>query len=229
MRFIITLLCGVSLASAQEKATRSCRIVFVMAPEDAPRSLFLFDGTTTQKVELPRMNLSPVYEIAPGEISLRLLPAPPAKPEEINPVAPAARLAAAITDCYLIVGSDPSNPVAPVKFAVIDAGNSVFKNGQMLWFNLSDKLVGGQVGKQKLSIAPNARSVIEAPSSKREDYNVSLAYYASQGGKRQPLCETKWNHDPESRTLLFLITQAGTRTPRVMGFTDSRVSPNSAP
>lgn len=223
MRILSLIFCGLSLAAtAQEKAARSCRIIFLKAPENAPQTLQLFDGTTSQEVELPRMNFSPVYQIAPGAINLRLLPAPPAKPEDINPAAPGAKVAADVADCYLLVASDPTNPVTPVRMSVINAGQSVFKNGQMLWFNLSDKTVGGQIGKQQLSIAPNARSVIDAPASKSEEYNVNLAYYKSGNEKLQPLCETKWRHDPASRTVLFLINEPGTRTPRVMGFPDRR-------
>jgi hypothetical protein len=223
MRILSLIFCGLSLAAtAQEKATRTCRIIFLQAPENAPQSLQLFDGTTSQEVELPRMNFSPVYQIEPGAISLRLLPAPPAKPEEINPAAPGAKVAADVTDCYLLVASDPTNPVTPVRMSVINAGQGIFKNGQMLWFNLSDKTVGGQIGKQRLSIEPSARSVIDAPASKSEDYNVNLAFYITGNEKLQPLCETKWHHDPGSRTVLFLINEPGSRTPRVLGFPDRR-------
>ena len=209
-------------ATAQEKATRSCRIIFLKAPDDAPETLQLFDGATSQEVELPQMNFSQVYQIAPGPLNLRLLPAAPVKPEEINPAAPGAKLAAEITDFYLLVASDPANPVAPVRMSVINAGQEVFKNGQMLWFNLSDKAVGGQVGRQRLTIAPNARSVLDAPAEKGENYNVNLAFYITGNEKLHPLCETKWHHDPTSRTVLFLINEPGSRTPRVMGFPDRR-------
>ena len=211
-------------ATAQEKATRSCRIIFLKAPEDAPQTLQLFDGTTSQEVELPQMNLSRVYPIAPGAINLRLLREVPVKPEEINPAAPGAKVAAEITDFYLLVASDPTNPVAPVRMSVINAGQDVFKNGQMLWFNLSDKSVGGQIGKQRLSIAANARSILDAPAGESQDYNVNLAFYMPGDEKLHPLCETKWHHDPGSRTVLFLINEPGSRTPRVLGFPDRRES-----
>ena len=209
-------------ATAQEKAIRSCRIIFLKAPEDAPHTLQLFDGATSQEVELPRMNFSRVYKIAPGAINLRLLPEAPVKPEEINPAAPGAKVAAEITDFYLLVASDPSNSVAPVRMSVINAGQEVFKNGQMLWFNLSDKSVGGQIGSQRLSIAPNARSILDAPAEKTENYNVNLAFYIPGNEKLHPLCETKWHHDPASRTVLFLVNEPGSRTPRVLGFPDRR-------
>ena len=223
MRVLILISCLLAAAAAaQEKSTRTCRIVFLLAPTDAPRTLQLFDGSTSQEVELPRMNLSRIYQIAPGPVTLRLLPEPPAKPLEINPAAPAAKLAADISDCYLLVASDPANPVTPVRMSVIDAGQGVFRNGQMLWFNLSDKAVGGQLGKQRLSVAPNARSIVDSPADKNGDYPVDLAFQMPGDSKLQPLCETKWRHDPNSRSLLFVVTEPGTRTPQVMGFHDRR-------
>lgn len=220
--FILLTLVFIAPAIAQEKSTRTCRIIFLMAPTDAPRTLQLFDGATSQEVELPRMNLSRVYQIAAGPVTLRLLPEPPAKPLEINPAAPAAKVAADVSDCYLLVASDPSNPVTPVRMSVVDAGQGVFRNGQMLWFNLSDKSVGGQVGKQRMSVAPNARVIVDSPADKGGDYPVNLAFQMPGDSKLQPLCETKWRHDPNSRNLLFVVNEPGNRTPQVMGFHDRR-------
>jgi hypothetical protein len=230
MRIPLLILCVLSLAaSAQETAKRSCRIIFLKAPEDAPRTLQLFDGVTSQEVELPRMNFSQVYQIAPGPINLRLLREAPAKPAQIDPAAPGAKVAAEVIDFYLLVASDPANPVAPVRMSVINAGQGVFKNGQMLWFNLSDKSVGGQIGTQRLAIASNARSILDAPAGETGDYNVNLAFYIPGDEKLHPLCETKWHHDPASRTVLFLVNEPGSRTPRVLGFPDSRAPHKDEP
>src|SRR6478672_856575 len=103
MRLLILILSGFSLtATAQEKNSRSCRIVFLMPPPGAPRTLHLFDGTSSREVELPRMNFSRVYQIAAGDVTLRLLPEAPVKPEDINPAAPGAKVAANVSDCYLL-------------------------------------------------------------------------------------------------------------------------------
>ena len=229
MRIHLLIFCALSLAaSAQESAKRSCRIIFLNAPDDAPETLQLFDGTTSQEVGLPKMNLSKIYQVAPGAINLRLLREPPVKPEQIDPAAPGAKVAAEVIDFYLLVASDPANPVVPVRMSVINAGQGVFKNGQMLWFNLCDKSVGGQIGKQRLAIAPNARSVLDAPVGEAGDYNVNLAFYVSGDEKLHPLCETKWHHDPAARTVLFIVNQPGSRTPRVMGFPDRR-EPTATP
>lgn len=223
MRRLFHLLCLLSLvATAHAKTARTCRILFLGAPDGAPEKLHLFDGTNSQEVELPQMNLSPVYPLPAGPLVLRMLPSAPAKPQDVSPEAPKATLAEAITDCYLLVSTDPTNKIAPVKLQIIDADPAKFTNGQMLWFNLTNNSVGGQVGDVQLAMAANSRKIIEPPAAGNDDYNVNLSYRMPGNERLYPLCETKWQHDTRSRTVVFVVAQQGTRTPRVLGFPDYR-------
>lgn len=210
------------LATAQAKGTRTCRLLFLGAPDGAPEKLHLFDGTTSQEVELPQMNLSPVYQLVGGPLVLRLLPAAPAKPEDVSSDAPKVALPEAVTDCYLLVSSDPTNKIAPVKLQVIDADPAKFTNGQMLWFNLTPNQIGGKIGDSDLAMTANSRKILDAPASANEDYNVNLSFRMPGNERLYPLCETKWQHDTRSRTVVFVVIQEGTRTPRVLGFPDYR-------
>jgi hypothetical protein len=220
---LVHLLCLLSIgATAHAKTARTCRILFLGAPEGAPEKLHLFDGTTSQEVELPQMNLSPVYPLAAGSLVLRLLPAAPAKPADVSPEAPKATLAETVIDCYLLVSSDPANKIAPVKVQVIDADPAKFTNGQMLWFNLTPNAIGGQVGSEQLAMAANSRKIIDPPAPGNDDYNVNLSFRMPGNERLYPLCETKWQHDTRSRTVVFVVAQQGTRTPRVLGFPDYR-------
>jgi len=154
MRAALFLLILSLSATAAEKSTRTCRILFIAAPESALTTLYLFDGKTAQEVELTRMGFSPIYKISPEAVSLALLPTAPPTPATsaaavVPAGAPAAGIAASIRDFYLIVSSDPANQVAPVKMQVVDADAANFKPGQMLWFNLTQNKVGGIVGRQR--------------------------------------------------------------------------------
>jgi hypothetical protein len=225
LRFFHLLVLIPMLVASVAAGDRSCRILFLGAPENAPEKLHLFDGTTSQEVELPRMNLSPVYRISAESTTLQLHPAPVPDPASASPGAPKAELAAAVVDSYLLVSSDPSNKYVPVRMQVIDAGSTVFKPGEMLWFNLTKNSVGGKVGGEQLSMTPNSRAILKAPAGGNEDYNVNLSFRQPGNERLHPLCETKWLHDPRSRTLVFVFGQDGTRTPRVVGFPDYRTSP----
>jgi len=223
MRLITCLLfCLFALAPVQSTGARTCRILFLGAPAGAPEKLQLFDGTATQEVELPKMNLSPVYKLPAGPLVIRLLESPPATPEEVNQDAPKVAVAEDVTDFYLLVSSDPSNKVVPVKMQVIDANTSKFRKGQMLWFNLTENRVGGQVGTEKLVMDANSKTILDAPAAGNDDFLVNLSFRMPGNEQLYPLCETKWLHDPRSRSVHFVITQEGGRTPRILGFPDYR-------
>ena len=228
MRFPLFTLLLLSLAAqAADQGSRTCRILFLDAPDAAPEKLQLFDGTSSQEVELARMGFSPTYKIIPGDLTLTLLPKPPDPPATVGgpPVipldAPKALLAAAISDFYLIVSSDPSNKVTPVKVQIVNASAENFKPGQMLWFNLTENKIGGAVGSQKLDVGPNSRIILDAPASKQEDYRVNIQFIPPGKQRVEPLCETNWSHDPRSRSVYFVV-DAGGILPRIYGFPDFR-------
>jgi hypothetical protein len=234
MRFplFILLLASVT-AHAAETASRTCRILFLNGPSDAPKTLYLSDGVSSQEVELPHMNFSPVYEIRSGALTLAMLPSPPVPragtTPEIPAEAPNAALTETITDFYLILSSDPDNKVAPVKIQVVNADVSNFKRGQMLWYNLTDTKVGGILGSRKLLIQPNSRLILDAPANGLEDYYVNIHFQPAGKTRAEPLCETRWTHDPRSRSVSFILKPTNSLIPRILCFSDFRTEKNSKP
>lgn len=224
---VLVLLLATLPISAQEKKgeKRTCRILYLRAPSGAPTKLQLFDGKTSQEVDLPRMNFSKPYILPPGPLNLRMLTQPVLLPEELPAGAPTAVVPADMRDCYLLVSADPGNAVAPVRLQVVDAGTSKFRTGQILWFNLSPHHVGGTVGSEKLKLKPQSRTVMNSPANKRERYPVDLAFVVNGDKRLHPLCETAWLHDPRSRMVAFVFNEKGRRTPRVLAFSDFRPPP----
>lgn len=228
MRTAFFLLILSLTATAAEKSTRTCRILFIAAPESALKTLFLFDGQTAQEVELARMGFSPIYKVSSEAVNLAMLPTapPPATTTGAASIVPAGAptvgIAASIRDFYLIVTSDPANQVAPVKMQVVDANAANFKPGQMLWFNLTQNKVGGTVGTRKLVINPNSRVILEEPANRLEEYHVNIQFVAPGKERPEPLCETNWSHDPRSRSVLFVFQSPGSVVPRIQGFPDYR-------
>jgi hypothetical protein len=221
MKLLIFLLLAAS-AVGQTTSKHTCRILFLDGPDDAPDKLQLFDGTDCQEVDLPRLNFSKVYPLRPGPLRLLMLPSPPADPQSPPAGAPVATIPGTLTDFYLLVTSDPANPVAPVRLQVIDAGTDRLHAGQMLWLNLTDHTIRGRVGTEKLALKPRSRLTMDPPAASNADYPVNLAYQISGGKHPYPLCETQWRHDPRSRSLAFVIAKPGVRTPRVLVFPDYR-------
>ncbi len=230
MRLLACLICLLPFAApAQDAGGRTCRVVFLGASEKDPEKLHLHDGTASREIDLPRLNLSKVYPLPGGEITLRLLPAPPAEGEVPNPAAPSVKVPETTGDIYLLVSPDPANKTVPARMQVIDASAERFKPGQMLWFNLTAHEVGGQVGQQKLAMKSRSKVILDPPAAKAGDYNVNLSFRIAGKDSLYPLCETRWVHDPANRTVLFVINEPGSRAPRVLGFPDHRAEAGKNP
>jgi hypothetical protein len=224
MRLLTLLLaCLPVVAFAQEKpkSHRTCRVLVLGERGSVPSPLYLYDGTKAQEIELPRMNLSQPYGMPAGALSLKLLSAPPAEGKPVDPAAPGASVAETVGAFYLLLTADPANKVVPVRMQVIDASAEHFKPGQMLWYNLTGVDVTGQVGKQQLAVKARSKVILDAPAAGQQDYNVSLDYKHPTDGKTYPICETRWQHDPQARTILFIAAEGGSPIPRVMSFRDN--------
>ena len=228
LTYLALLLTALPVA-AQKKSdkARTCRIIYLRAPAGAPTKLHLFDGKTSQEVDLPRMNFSQPYTLPPGRLKLRMVAQPVIDPDKLPKLAPAAVVPATTRDCYLIVSADPHNAVAPVRIQVINANAERFSKGQILWFNLSKHIVKGTVGNQKIKLPPQSRRLMKPPANKREQYPIDLSFTISGDKRTHPLCETSWLHDPRSRMVAFVFTEKGRRTPRVLAFPDFRSPPKS--
>lgn len=224
---LLTLLAATACAFGQNVPEHTCRILFLNRPADAPKTLHLFDGVSSQEVELPRMNLSPIYKLRSGPLNLRLLPAPVADPKTVSPDAPSATIPETCTDFYLLVTTDHGNKVTPVRMVAVNANAEQLARGQMLWFNLSDKAVAGTVGSEKILLKPNSREVLKEPRSGQGDYLVDLYFRVKDDETVHPLCETKWSHDPRSRSLVFVFPEGTRRAPRVSAFSDYRQEPEN--
>ena len=210
------------VSAVAQESQRTCRILFLAAPVDAPQKVFLFDGITSQEVELPSMNLSKVYSLAAGNLTLSMLETKPAADVPLPLGAPKAAVAETLQDIYILVASDPANKVVPVRFQVINANADGFRNGQLLWYNLSPHRIGGKIGTEVLDLAPNARAILKAPSNTSGDYNVKIGYVPAGTERAEPICETVWTHEPRSKNIVFVVPVAESRIPRIMGFPDFR-------
>lgn len=211
-----------------EKKRRTCRILFLARPDDAPEKAFLHDGMASHEVSLPGMNLSDVYELPAGTITLRMLPRQPADQETVPTGAPAVVVPEAVKNCYLLVASDPDNKVMPVRIQIVNADPNGFRKGQMMWINLSPYTVGGVLGASKLKVAPKSMAIIPPPAKTFENYQVDLGYLPDAEKPAEPLCTTLWRHNPESRSVVFVMSSPNSRIPQIRSFLDARIETDVA-
>lgn len=222
MKSLLLLLLLASIAWAQKPDEHTCRILFLNGPDNAPEKLILFDGVGSQEVALPRLNLSPVYKLRPGNLKLHLLTTAPIDPKAIPEGAPSVMVPASASDFYLIVTNDRSNAVVPVQMQLVNANAKHLGRGEMLWFNLTKKTIAGQVGTEKVVLKPSSRSVVKAPARTKGDHAVDLYFRLPDDDFVYPLCKTRWRHNPQIRKLVFIFEEGKRRSPRIQAFTDFR-------
>jgi hypothetical protein len=223
MRIILLLLSLVSILSAKE-SVRTCRIIFPNAPQQPVGAYYLFDGQASQEVTLPRLSFSPVYKLRPGDIRIWLVTSPVSKPEELPPGSPEVTVGADTRDLYLLVTTDPDNRLLPLRMKVVNANSEKIGRGEMLWFNLTSKHLAGKVGRSSLHLAPNDNVVVGEPAASHEDYPVEIYFRVPGDDRTHPLIESQWNHDPRSRCIVFVFDEGRRRAPRIMSFSDFRMS-----
>jgi hypothetical protein len=219
----VTLLTLFTQLYAQEAAKRDCRILFLERPATAPKSLHLFDGSTSQQVDLPNMNLSAVYEIASNATQIKLLPEKVDNPDTIPPEAPSVELPAEYKNILLIISSDPDNKIAPVKLTAI---NLTFKISQTLWINRTDKTIEGKLGEQVLSLEPDSSKITDAPLGNQSRptsgyFEASFTYRIQGSDVSSPITEQQWWHDANSRHI-GVVANSGGKLPKINFFRDFR-------
>lgn len=221
MRFTLLILFLATFLSAGERE-HTCRTLFLNGPQQQEGDYYLFDGTSSQKIELPRLNLSPVYKVRRGDIKIWLLSAPVRKLEEIPEGAPSEIVPAGVSDFYLLIVRDPSNKVLPLRMEVVNANYDRIGLGEMLWFNLTAKSLAGKLGNVPLNLGPNTSTLIGKPASSAEDYPVEIYFRVPGDGRTHPLIESQWYHDPRSRSIVFVYDEGKRRAPRISSFSDFR-------
>ncbi len=221
MKLLLLIFALTTGAVAAQASERTLRILYLDAPSTAPRELILFDGKEGQKVKLPKMNFSPVYNLRAGVKTIALLETAPESAEDVPPEAPRVSIPDAATDFYLFISTDTDNPIVPVRMSLVQTEQG-FKTGQMLWFNLTETTIGGEIGGERIVIRPNSRHLMNAPVRESSNYPVKLVYQVADKERLHPICETQWFHNPNSRNVAFVFPRPGLQTPRVMVFPDYR-------
>lgn len=232
--FLILLLLFAYLPlSAQQQAKdikRSCRVLFLNKPADAPGEAYLFDGKNSHKISLSSMNFSKVVELPrgalpDGTLTIGLTSEKVNSPEEFPRGAPSVTLPATATDIYLLLASDPSNSVFPIAIRPLNVDDSKLKAGETLWINLTKHKVAAKLGESQFFIDPMKQTVGPPPLEESGYYKAQFIYQREGKGDFLPIMRKSWWFDATSKNLGFVIS-SGARLPKIFTFRDRR-SPES--
>lgn len=224
MRFLLIFLTLSHFLGAQE-GDHTFRTLFLNGPPRAASKYYLFDGTRSQEVTLPRLSLSPIYHLSAGDVRIRLSTSPVAEAGELPEGSPSVAVPAGTRDFYLLIARDPSNTVLPLKMQVVNANSERIGRGEMLWFNLTPKSLAGTIGRSSLKLPPRKSVVVKEPARERGNYPVEIYFRVPGDDRTHPLIESQWQHDPRTRSIVFVFDEGKRRAPRIQAFSDFRYEP----
>jgi hypothetical protein len=209
------------LSNTIHAKSRTCRLVFPERPRDAPKLAYLYDGSRNVSVSLPSMNLSEVISLPGGDLTIVLSRDKIDDPKVLPANAPILRIAETVGDFYIILTPDKDNAHIPVKMNLVDAGREKLKQGETLWFNLTEHKIVAKLGDTEMTVDPKGRVVSKPPASASGYYIARFAFQANGKGALAPITEQSWWHDAACRHLGFMVNTGG-KLPKIYYFRDFR-------
>ena len=208
------------LVSATRLSAREVRTIYLPGKGASLAKAYLVGAKTALEVELPQRNLSPEVKLPNGDLTLIALPSAPVEGTPIPAGAPRCAIPEAWQRCILIFLCDPKNTVFPVRIIPVDASSANFPKGSTRIYNLSGTTVLGQFGTERIHLESGKSKSFGAPIQGFGGYPMGIDCILEGEKTPRAICRSFWQHDPESRQILFVIPQEGTNLPRVWGVLD---------
>ena len=180
-----------------------------------PLDLYYKDGEEVKELVLPRMNLSPKYEVPTDrEIILGL------KDSEGNFV-PKYKMTFPenLKNGVLLMLTPEEGEFCKFLLLKFDLQDVDF--GETLIYNSTRKYIVGKMGEQEVQVAPQKRlKVKDEDVDEKKAYTVSLK--VGDGKTFRPLCRNVWVKNPNARRIGFVITDRVTKRTRILCFPELR-------
>ncbi|CAA7072518.1 hypothetical protein, partial [Lentimonas sp. CC11] len=193
-------------------ADRVARILYYGAPKSAPKTSFVYTAQgedysrrDPQEVVLERHNFSKSFDLADGAVRLGFLPQRLPKRAVFPDAAPSLSIPASWSKVLILVFEDPNNPIMPIRVQAIDASDTVFGPGELLFINYSEASIFGMVGDKKLILKPQTTVLLSEPAKEKGSYRVKLDSVKDTIETRQWLLRQSWRHEPEVRRVVFVF------------------------
>lgn len=232
IRFPVFLLaCLAAVADAQEASgSRSLRLLYVQAPDDAPAAVVLVVGKEAKEVDLPRLSISTKRLALPaGPVRVYAALKPPTKAEPLPADAPFVDVPEGMNDPLVVLL--PSGENGPLAFRMLPVEFSRTKapEGAVLWFNLSARTIFAKLGSTQAAVAPRQTAIQLPPGKSGDVYHVLVDVGPDQGETEStPLMRSSWVKEPGQRHLLFVVPDPARKVPRIVAVPE-RMEPEPEP
>lgn len=210
------------------EATRSVRAIFLGRPDGALEKVFLQDASHVFEINLPGRNLSPEVSLPGGDLALAVLTDPLAPGSEVPSGTPVVKIPETWSRCILLFLPDPEAKPLSMRVIAINASQPKFPLGSTVIYNLSSARLLAKFGDKTARAEPGGNTTVAAPAAGFTSYPVAIDCLPAGEDKPRAITRTEWQHDPESRQILFVVPRENSVVPRVWGVLDrpTAVEPN---
>lgn len=216
--FVCLLACWAVVLAQDAPSSRSLRLLYVQAPEDAPVNVFLVVGKGGKEIDLPRLSISSKrLVIMDGNVRVYAAIKAPTKAQPLPADAPFVDIPKGMNDPLVVLL--PTGGVGLLAFRMIpmEFARTKAPEGSIVWLNLSAHPLTSQLGSSRVSVAPR-QAVIQLPSGKTgEVYPVSVVLAPEHGETEGvPLMKSSWVKEPGQRHLLVIVPDPNRSVPHII-------------
>jgi hypothetical protein len=225
-KFLVLLVSGLAaLAGAADTlggSSRTCRLIYMQAPLDAPEKVVLVVGKDTTDVDLPRLSISSARAKLPaGPVRVYAATKAPTKTEPLPADAPFVDIPEAMSDVLIVLL--PNGQPGPLSFIMlpVEFSKSRAPEGSSMWFNLSDRIIYSKTSDRVLTINPKASALEIHKGGVDEPYYVSIdASPVPPEVENVPIYRGYSSNQARTRHLLFVVPDPTRIVPRILSISD---------
>jgi hypothetical protein len=233
-KFLVLLALGcvafVDAADTPGSSSRTCRLIYMQAPVDAPEKVVLVVGKDTTEVDLPRLSISSARAKLPaGLVRVYAAAKAPTKAEPLPPETPFVDIPETMNDVLVVLL--PNGQPGPLSFIMLPVEFSKTRapEGSSIWFNLSDRIIYSKIGDGVLTINPKTSALEIHKGGVDEPYYVSIdASPVPPEVENVPIYRGYSSNQARTRHLLFVVPDPTRIVPRILSISD-RLDPEPDP
>jgi len=225
-KFLVLLALGcaafVDAADTPGSSSRTCRLIYMQAPLDAPEKVVLVVGKETTEVDLPRLSISNARAKLPvGPVRVYAAAKAPTKAEPLPPETPFVDIPESMGDALVVLL--PNGQPGPLSFIMlpVEFNKARAPAGSLMWFNLSDRIIYSRSGDSIVTINPKATALEMPRGAFNEPYYVYVdASPIPPDVENVPIYRGYSMKEPRSRYLLFVVPDPTRIVPRILSIPD---------
>jgi hypothetical protein len=225
-KFLVLLALGcvafVDAADTPGSSSRTCRLLYVQAPFDAPDKVVLVVDKDSTEVDLPRLTISNARAKLPaGPVRVYAAAKAPTKAEPLPPGTPFVDIPETMSDALIVLL--PNGQPGPLSFVMlpVEFNKGRAPEGAVIWFNLSDRIIYAKLGEAAVTVNPRGSALSMPTVGIDQPYVVYVdASPVAPETETVPVVRGSWVKEARMRNLLFVVPDPSRTVPRILSIPD---------